>query len=41
MDNRDGMRDIIQREINLEFALEGHRFWNLRRWKTAHIELNE
>ena len=41
VDNRDGMRDIIQREINLEFALEGHRFWNLRRWKTAHIELNE
>lgn len=38
---RDGMRDIIHRETDIELALEGHRFWNLRRWKTAHTELNE
>ena len=35
------MREIIRREINIEFAFEGHRFYNLRRWKIAHEELNE
>ncbi|WP_417030343.1 RagB/SusD family nutrient uptake outer membrane protein [Butyricimonas virosa] len=37
---KEGMREIIRREINIEFAFEGHRFWNLRRWKEAHKELN-
>lgn len=41
VDTKEGMRDIIQQETNIELALEGHRFWNLRRWKTAHLELNE
>lgn len=41
VETQNGMREIIHREINVEFALEGHRFWNLRRWKTAHTELNE
>ena len=36
-----GMREIIQQEWNVEFAFEGQRFWNLRRWKTAPTELNE
>lgn len=36
-----GLREIIQQEWNIEFAFEGHRFWNLRRWKTAPLELNE
>lgn len=36
-----GRRDIIQQEWNIEFAFEGVRYWNLRRWKTAHIEMNE
>ena len=36
-----GMRDIIQQEWNIEFAFEGYRFWNLRRWKTAPTEMNE
>lgn len=36
-----GMREIIHREWNIEFAFEGHRFWNLRRWLMAHTELNE
>ena len=36
-----GMREIIRRETNIELAFEGHRFWNLRRWKIAHEELNE
>ena len=38
---QDGLRDIIRQEWNIEFAFEGMRYWNLRRWKTAHIELNE
>lgn len=37
---KEGMRDIIQREWNIEFAFEGKRFWNLRRWLTAAEELN-
>lgn len=36
-----GMREIIRREWNIEFAFEGRRFWNLRRWMTAQDELNE
>lgn len=40
VDSKEGMRDIIRQEINIEFAFEGHRFFNLRRWKTAHEELN-
>ena len=36
-----GLREIIQQEWNIEFAFEGMRFWNLRRWKTANVELNE
>ena len=41
VDTREGMREIIRQEINIEFAFEGHRFWNIRRWKTAHEEMNE
>lgn len=41
VNTREGMRDIIQQETNIELTLEGHRFWNLRRWKIAHLELNE
>ena len=35
-----GMREIIRQEWNIEFAFEGRRFYNLRRWMTAHEELN-
>lgn len=38
---KEGMRDIIRQEWNIEFAFEGYRFWNVRRWKTANIEFNE
>lgn len=41
IDTKEGMRDIIRQEINIEFAFEGHRFWNLRRWKIAHEVLNQ
>ncbi|WP_065219019.1 MULTISPECIES: RagB/SusD family nutrient uptake outer membrane protein [Butyricimonas] len=37
---QSGLREIIRQEWNIEFAFEGMRFWNLRRWKTAHVELN-
>lgn len=38
--SQTGMREIIQREWNIEFAFEGRRFWNLRRWLKAADELN-
>lgn len=41
VDTKEGMREIIRREIDIEFAFEGHRFFNLRRWKIAHEVLNE
>jgi len=39
--NQDGLRAIIQRERLIELAFEGHRFWDLRRWKLAAEELNK
>lgn len=36
-----GMREIIQRERLIEFAFEGKRFWDLRRWKLAHTYYNQ
>lgn len=30
-----GMRDIVQKERLIELSFEGHRFWDIRRWKTA------
>lgn len=41
INSKEGMREIIHREWDVEFAFEGRRFWNLRRWMTAHTELNE
>lgn len=32
---KDGFRDIIHQERLIELALEGHRYWDLRRWKKA------
>mgnify|MGYP000222914127 CR=1 FL=1 len=29
------MREIIRRERLIELAIEGQRFWDVRRWKTA------
>lgn len=40
MTNQAGMREIIRQEWNIEFAFEGRRFWNLRRWLIAAEELN-
>lgn len=33
-----GMRAIIQKERLIELSFEGHRFWDIRRWKTAPAE---
>ena len=38
---KEGMREIIRREVNIELAFEGHRFYNLRRWQIAHTELSD
>lgn len=38
--NKDGMREIIQQERMIELAFEGHRFWDLRRWKLAVKTMN-
>ncbi|MFC4142071.1 RagB/SusD family nutrient uptake outer membrane protein [Pedobacter mendelii] len=37
---QDGLREIIQQETSIEFAFEGHNFWDLRRWKKASEVLN-
>lgn len=29
---KEGLREIIQQERNIEFLFEGHRIWDLRRW---------
>lgn len=38
---QEGLREIIQRERAIDMAFEGERFWDLRRWKTAPLELNK
>lgn len=37
---KDGMREIIHRERLIEFAFEGKRLWDLRRWKESAEKLN-
>src|SRR5699024_9069039 len=38
--SQEGLRDIIQQERLIEFAVEGQRFWDLRRWKRAAEEFD-
>lgn len=38
---KEGMREIIHQERLIELAFEGHRFYDLRRWKKALKYLNE
>jgi len=35
---KEGLRAIIHQERGIELALEGYRFWDIRRWKTAPEE---
>lgn len=39
--NQAGRREIIRQERTVELAFEGQRFWDVRRWKTAHVEFNQ
>lgn len=41
VETREGMRDIIRSEYNIELAFEGHRYWNIRRWLIAHEVMNQ
>lgn len=36
-----GFRSIIQQERSIELMFEGQRYWDLKRWKTAHLVLND
>lgn len=38
--SKEGLREIIQQERLIELAFEGHRFWDLRRWKRSASMLN-
>ena len=38
---KEGLREIIHQERTIELALEGQRFWDLRRWKEAVGEMNK
>ncbi len=35
------MRNLIRNERRIELSFEEHRFWDLRRWKTAAAELSQ
>lgn len=39
--NKNGVREIIQRERLNELAFEQQRFWDIRRWKLAITEMNK
>lgn len=36
----EAMMAAIEHERKVELAFEGHRYWDLRRWRKAHIVLN-
>ncbi len=35
------LRDVVRRERRIELAFENKRYWDLIRWKTAEVVLNE
>jgi len=37
---KEEFRERVQRERSVEFAFESHRWWDLRRWRTAHEVLS-
>lgn len=39
--SKEGMRQIIRQERLIEFAFEGIRYWDLRRWKLAEDYFNK
>lgn len=36
----DDFRTLVQNERYIELAFEDKRYWDLRRWKLAHLKLN-
>jgi len=38
--SKDGLREIIHQEREIELAFEGSRLWDLRRWKKAELFQN-
>jgi hypothetical protein len=34
-------RDKIRHERKVELAFEGHRYWDVRRWRTAVVDLSK
>ncbi|WDF80014.1 RagB/SusD family nutrient uptake outer membrane protein [Mucilaginibacter sp. KACC 22773] len=38
---KDEMRDAIHNERRIEFAFEESRYWDIRRWKTANVVMNQ
>lgn len=38
---KDEMREIIHRERMIELSFEGHRMWDVRRWKIARQEFDQ
>ncbi|GEP94013.1 RagB/SusD family nutrient uptake outer membrane protein [Chitinophaga cymbidii] len=39
--SKEDMREAVRGERRRELAFEEHRYWDLRRWKTAEQELNK
>jgi hypothetical protein len=39
--SRDGMLEIVRQERLIELALEGQRFWDIRRWNQLESRMNE
>lgn len=37
---KEGFREIVRQERSIELAFEGHRYWDLLRWKEAPNALN-
>jgi hypothetical protein len=37
--SKEAMRELIRNERRLELCFEGHRFWDLRRWKKSLTEV--
>lgn len=37
---KEGFRDLVRNQRRIEFAFEGHRFFDLRRWKVSRDKLN-
>lgn len=35
--SKDGLRQVIRKERRIELALEGLRYYDLKRWKIAHV----